>query len=85
MYVHTWDRSFDALDSFIMVRWGSNPKVSLCSRPCSAKRLCNNSVTMNSYMSVSKHLFGKAKQEVKRQLKELYSTSLLWFIHTFSQ
>lgn len=40
----TWDRSFDALDSFMMVRWGSNPRVSLCSRPCSSKRLCKKSV-----------------------------------------
>lgn len=43
VHMRTWDRSFEALDSFMIVRWGSNPRVPLCSRPCSSKWLCKKS------------------------------------------
>lgn len=52
-----------------MVRWGSNPRLSSCSRPCSTKRLRNNSATQiyksleNSQSYISNHLIGKAKEE----------------------
>lgn len=94
MCVHTWDRSFDALDSFIMVRWGSNPRLPSCRRPCSTKRLCSNSATHTHIHKTSKP--PKLIQETivlirpKRKAVSWHNadrrdvTEVMWWIQTYS-